>query len=220
MEKIDYSRYDIIHISPNEILRILPFERLIDKTREFVVVDCGVPYHSTSFNVSSEPLRNPLALVIDSNELLPNYIATVLNSTVGKTFLFGKVTAQQKMYVKKDKIAGVGFKKIPCEMQSVLGKCGQVIQFIDKATVDQEKARLFDLIKNRFTILQNLLIAEMYQQNQQAFRGLDLFSLWEPYANSINEITEETLTRVYSEMYSPNSLLRSKVEIVSALLIQ
>lgn len=220
MEKIDYSSCDIIHISPNEILRILPLDRYIEKSREFVVVDCGVAYHSNSFIVSREPLRNPLALIIDSEKLLPNYIVTVLNSSVGKGLLFGKVNSQQRLFVKKDKIANVDFKNLPHEIQTVLGKCGEVLQYIDKLSVEPTRERLFSSIRNRFKLLQDLLISEIYLQEQDAFKGESLVSLWEPYAKSINVITEETLTRVYWDMYSPNSLLRSKIEVVSTLLIQ
>lgn len=217
MNDINYSTYNIYTFSHSDISQRIVQNDCSDGRCAFIVADCGRTFHPTTFRVGTTTSGKPLSLYIVQKRFSPHYLAAVLNSIVGETMLFDEDVQPNKRYVNKTRLLKVKFRDVPQGVQLAIGRCNEVLQLIDDLPSNFVNARFFALVEKRFWMLQNLLVAEMYCQNQPAFQGVSLISVWMPYADRLKEITIESIALVYADMFKPDSTLRNKLEVITTL---
>lgn len=218
MNEINYSIYGFLSFSSNDISQMLKqYDDCTDGCIPFVEADCRKSFHSTTFRVGTKPSGRPLSLFIIQHTLQPHFLASVLNSIVGETMLFDETVQPNKRYVNKARLLKVKFREVPSEVQLAIGRCNEVLQLLDQMPSNFANARFFTLVEKRFRMLQNLLVAEMYCQNEPAFRDVCLIGAWMPYAARLKDPTLESIALVYADIFRADSTFRSKLEVIATL---
>lgn len=216
MTEINYSEYNILSFSNTDITQRLK-QDCLDETVPFVEADCGKTFHPTTFRVGVKPSGRPLSLFIVQHTFYPHFIAAVLNSLVGEAMMFDEDLQPSKRYVNKSRLLKIQFPDVPREVQVAIGRCNEVLQLIDQLPSNFANARFFSLVEKRFRMLQNLLVAEMYFQDQPAFSGVNLIGVWMPYAERLEVPTLESVALVFADMFKADSNFRSKLEVIATL---